>query len=103
MSTTARDFVVFPGGRIQARLERSWGHVRRGYSAPMIEALLPGGVRVDFWWWNEPVFRVLYVPLIALGQRSPGLAHRLVRCLVAVDARARQGQSGHLFARIIKT
>jgi SAM-dependent methyltransferase len=100
LSTTAQNFAVFPGGRIQARLERSWRHVRRGYSAQMIKSLLPPGCTVDIWWWNEPAFRTLYVLLVALWQKSPRLAQSLVRRLVMIDARARQGQSGHLFARI---
>ncbi len=101
-STTAQNFGVFPGGKIQTRLEKSWGHVRRGYSKEILESLLPTGVTIDVWWWNEPALRMFYVPLVILGKRSPRVAQNLTRRLVIVDAHARQGQSGHLFARITK-
>jgi SAM-dependent methyltransferase len=102
LSTTAEKYTVLPGGPVQARFERSWGHVRRGYSTKMILALLPGGVEADVWYWNEPTLRAFYVPLYYLKRFHGPLARKLVRPLAKIDALKSQGQSGHLFARITK-
>lgn len=103
LSTTAHRAFVFPGGRIQARLEKSWGHVRRGYTEEMLRQRLPNNVEMHITWWNEPAMRIVYVLLVFLNRKAPRLAQSFVRQLVAWNARAANGQAGHLFARVIKT
>ncbi len=100
LSTPASRFMVFPGGPLQKRLHRSWGHVRRGYSADDLVARLSGNMEADFFYWNEPFYRLLYVLLKAMTHVSSTWTLWLVRWLAAVDACFRKGESGHLFAQL---
>jgi len=102
LSTPAHRFRVFPGGAVQNRLCRSWGHVRQGYSASDLVARLPGNMEGAFFYWNEPVFRVLYLALKALDQVRPAWTPQFIRWIAGLDARYRKGESGHLFARVVK-
>lgn len=103
LSTPASHFVVFPGGALQKRLHRGWGHVRRGYSADGLAARLPGSMEAAFFHWNEPFYRLLYMPLKALDRVFSTWSPRFVRWLAAVDAHFREGESGHLFAQVVKS
>jgi len=102
LSTTARNFVIFPGGYVQRRLEKSIGHVRQGYSAEMLTSRLPQTAEIEIMWWNEPAFRLMYLAMYALKRISFQLPNRLIPVLLKVDSHAREGQAGHLFAKIIK-
>jgi SAM-dependent methyltransferase len=104
LSTTAAGYRLWPGGAVQRRLERSWGHVRRGYSGGDLRALVPAHVQVQIIEWNEPLLRALYVPLksVQMLPGGPALLQRLIPLLYAVDARLSRGQRGHLFACLHK-
>ncbi|MCB9419222.1 MAG: class I SAM-dependent methyltransferase [Ardenticatenaceae bacterium] len=102
LSTTAQKFVIFPGGFVQKRLEKSIGHVRQGYSADILNDRLPSVASADIWWWNEPTFRFMYIFLYGLKRISYHLPNKLVPFLVSADSRFKHGYSGHLFARITK-
>ena len=100
LSTPAHQFYMFPGEIVQRRFERSIGHVRRGYSAKMLQERLPAGIKVDITWWNEPAFRAGYLALYLLKRLSAPLPNRLIPALVRYDAGRPAGEAGHLFARI---
>ena len=107
LSTTADGFFIFPGGNVQRRLEKSWGHVRTGYAQEgLLSILRPfisrNEVQVDFFLWNEPFFRMFYLPLKLIYAFSPELAFGLIRRLVHIDSRYAVGRSGHLFMRVVK-
>lgn len=102
LSTTAQNFVIFPGGFVQERLEKSIGHVRQGYSSKMLKERLPQIANIEIIWWNEPAFRLMYLTLYGLKRISFQLPNKLVPLLIKIDSHAREGQSGHLFAKIQK-
>jgi SAM-dependent methyltransferase len=103
LSVPAHNFFLFPGGFIQDRFERSIGHVRRGYSAQMLENRLPPAMHAEVLHWNEPAFRFFYVALYSLKRLSPRLATTLVALIPRVDSLFRNGEAGHLFAHITKS
>lgn len=102
LSTTAQNFVIFPGGYVQKRLENSIGHVRQGYSADMLNTRLPQTANAEIMWWNEPGFRLMYLAMYVLKNISFQLPCKLIPSLVKIDSHNRDGQSGHLFAKITK-
>ena len=102
LSTPAHHFYMFPGGRIQRRFEKSIGHVRRGYAADQLLNRLPDGARAEIWWWNEPWYRNAYLALYILKNIYYPLPNRFMPWLARLDARQREGEAGHLFARITK-
>jgi SAM-dependent methyltransferase len=103
LSTTGQFFTIFPGGAVERRLFRSWGHVRRGYSVQMFLERLPEGLRVaEIFEWNELFFRSLYIPLKGLSQLLPSIVYRLLNLIAACDALHRKGESGHLFIRAVR-
>lgn len=101
LSTTATNYKIFPGGRVQKRFEDAWGHVRRGYTQEALLSRLPDSVEVEFRYWNEPVFRTFYTFLYLMKRLNGKLATDLAGRLVPLDARAQSGESGHVFARVV--
>lgn len=79
--------------------------MRRGYSASDLVAQLPGNMKAGlFFCWNEPFYRLLYVPLKVLHLVLSNWTPCFVRCIAAVDARCRRkGTSGHLFVCVVKS
>ncbi len=102
LSTTCADYYIFPGGPIQRRLERSWGHVRRGYMQLELERKLPGNLTGTLLSWNEPAFRYLYVSLKCLHALSVSLARMLMETMYRWDVHHPHGRRGHWFARLTK-
>jgi SAM-dependent methyltransferase len=103
LSTTAQKFTIFPGGALQERLHQGWGHVRRGYTGDGLISRLPDEkTEITLFLWDESFFRAFYLPLKALFGAVPGLVLRIIPWIAAVDAHHREGESGHLFARIVK-
>ena len=102
LSTTFAEYYIFPGGPVQRRLERSWGHVRRGYTQSELERQLPSELTGTLLPWNEPAFRYLYVPLKGLHALSAPLARILMEAMYRWDAHRPRGQRGHWFARLTK-
>ncbi|MBN2002114.1 MAG: class I SAM-dependent methyltransferase [Anaerolineae bacterium] len=102
LSTTMHQFFIFPGGSVQRRFERAWGHVRRGYIPDKLAQCLPAGMSAQLQPWNEPFFRFFYIPLKMLFDYSPKLTYEFTRLFARMDARFRSGVKGHLFAKIVK-
>lgn len=102
-STPCADFYLFPGGRLQHRFERAWGHVRRGYTLSELERKLPACLVGEFLTWNEPAFRFLYILIKVMHGPSLLTSRRFMEWAYAWDARHAQGERGHWFARLQKT
>ena len=102
VSTPCADYYLFPGGRLQARFERAWGHVRRGYTRADLEGKLPPGLSGSFLLWNEPAQRHFYVLHKVLHRVLPFTARRLMDWAYAWDRAHTQGHRGHWFARLQK-
>jgi SAM-dependent methyltransferase len=102
LSTTCADYYIFPGGPVQRRLERSWGHVRRGYTQAELEHKLSGNLVGTLLPWNEPAFRYLYVPLKFLHAVNARLARALMQAMYRWDIRQPHGRRGHWFARLTR-
>jgi SAM-dependent methyltransferase len=103
LSVPSATSYLFPGGRLQRRLERAWGHVRRGYTMPELECKLPASLTGEFLSWNEPAFRLFYMPLKSLHQLEPLLALRLAEKAYAWDSKHIKGEQGHWLACLQKT
>jgi hypothetical protein len=81
---------------------RIFGHVRNGYTAADLQALIPDPDRwtLDYFYWNEPLMRLGFAPLHMLHQAAPALAAHVTRLFYQFDRRMPNGQRGHLFATI---
>jgi SAM-dependent methyltransferase len=81
---------------------RIFGHVRNGYTAADLQALIPdlNHWQLDYFYWNEPLLRFGFAPLHVLHQLAPALAARATRLAYQLDRRVPGGQHGHLFATI---
>jgi hypothetical protein len=81
---------------------RAFGHVRNGYTAAELRALIPDPENWSFehFYWNEPLLRLGFVPLHALYQAAPALAARATRACYRLDRHFAHGQRGHLFAAV---
>lgn len=103
LSTPADQFFLFPGRLALQRMSTSWGHVRRGYSPEDLMGHFSNvDVDVTLFHWNEPYLRMFYFPLKLLFQILPSLMPPVVRRVVERDAAHREGDGGHLFARVMK-
>jgi SAM-dependent methyltransferase len=101
LSTTCADFRLVPAV-LTTHAARSWGHVRNGYRVDELRAKLPATVTADFMLWNEPFFRASYLLLRLVSAISPSIACRLAGSCYEIDKHFRDGDQGHLFARIHK-
>jgi len=101
LSVPCAGFKVFPAW-LTNWLHRRWGHVRPGYTGQQLFELVGGQGTVTIRYWNEPVFRLAYLPLRLLWVLFPGVVKWLLRCIVALDALWTDGTSGHIYARIEK-
>jgi SAM-dependent methyltransferase len=99
LSTTADCFWILPGGRLQGRLERSWGHVRRGYTRDRLLALIDPGVRCEIFDWPEVTFRYNYLLMWLCARGSPAFARMLANLCYQVDSKLqlRESSRGHLY------
>jgi SAM-dependent methyltransferase len=98
MSTTSIQFRIFPGGWIQRRFERGWGHVRRGYTPDTLENLASGFGKIQLVPWSEPLYRTLYPFLYLIAKISQDLCNALVPSIYQYDARRNPSPYGHYFA-----
>ena len=87
---------------VTGMLHRRWGHVRRGYSACQLMELFGQDVEMHIREWNEPAFRLVYLPARLMWRTFPAAAKLLLRVAARFDARWQRGQSGHLVARIVR-
>jgi SAM-dependent methyltransferase len=103
LSTTAAHFVLFPD-RITARAERSWGHVRKGYTSEQLCQLVGDDFDCQLVVWPEVVFRHLYLAIWLCSKRLPGLARILASLCFLIDRKVRniQQSHGHLYLRAVR-
>lgn len=80
---------------------RSFGHVRNGYTPEQIQALLPNPQdwTVEWFYWNEPVFRTLFM-LLYLLKPVPAVTSLLAKICYKLDRLMLDGDRGHLFGTI---
>lgn len=106
LSTTQHNFYLFPGGIIQRRLERAWGHVRRGYSRNQLQHKMPSTLSGVLLPWPEVVFRHTYLGLKILHACHPVLARRMMDWIYNLDRwraeRYVETTEGHWFGRFQK-
>lgn len=101
-STPAIKSAIFPAF-LQPYANRSFGHVRNGYTLEAMRDLLPAdGYRLDAWYWSEPALRAGFVPMHALWLVAPALSHAAMRLAHRLDGRARPGLRGHIFGTITR-
>jgi SAM-dependent methyltransferase len=103
LSVPSATSYLFPGGRLQRRFERAWGHVRRGYTLLELEQKLPASLTGEFLPWNEPAFRHFYIVLKSLYHIASLPALRLAEKIYAWDTRHVKGKQGHWLAQLCKT
>ncbi|MBM2827351.1 MAG: Methyltransferase type 11, partial [Dehalococcoidia bacterium] len=101
LSVPSKDFTVFPPF-ITSLLHKSWGHVRPGYLPEELASKLSSGVDVTFLTWNEPLFRLFYLPARVLWAISPIAGRWFLWVIAGLDAMFTQGISGHVFAIVTK-
>ncbi len=103
LSTTAAQFTLFPP-QITPRAERSWGHVRKGYTPAQIERLIGDDFDCTLVEWPETIFRHLYLLLWLCAKRLPALARGLAQICFLLDQRWRLGQRqhGHLYLQAVR-
>lgn len=100
MSVPSKGFTAFPPFITNA-LHRNWGHVRSGYTPDELLALLPPCMQPTVIEWNEPFFRLLYLPGRVLWWAFPPAGRLLMRLCAWLDGRFPSGLSGHLFLRLV--
>jgi len=101
LSVPCVEFKVFPAW-LTNWLHKRWGHLRSGYTGQQLLELVGARGTVTLKYWNEPVFRMAYLPLRFLWALFPGIVKWLLRSVVALDALWSHGTSGHIYARIEK-
>lgn len=100
-SVPSRSYRAFPRF-LTSWLHQQWGHVRPGYLPNEIMAILPEGVTMEVYLWNEPLYRFLYFPLRLLWALLPALVRPVLRGMAWADALRASGLSGHLYLRITR-
>lgn len=100
-STPARETIIFPWFLLPYT-NRSFGHVRNGYTPEQLAALLPDATtwEMQVFFWNEPLLRAGFVALHLFNRLYYPAAVWLTRFCYCVDRRFSQGQRGHLFGTI---
>ncbi|HNP72566.1 MAG TPA: class I SAM-dependent methyltransferase [Kouleothrix sp.] len=100
-TTPALGFRMFPAW-LTPYTNRSFGHVRNGYTPEQLGALLPDAERysVEFFFWNEPALRLLFAPLHFLNLAAPSAAAALARLCYRLDSAFHEGRRGHLLGRV---
>jgi SAM-dependent methyltransferase len=101
ISTPALGYRMFPA-TLTPYTNRIFGHVRNGYTAAELQALIPNPDRwtLDYFYWNEPLLRLGFAPMHVLNTLAPRLTAPVTRALFQLDRRMPDGQRGHLFATI---
>ena len=103
LSTTASDFTLFPRS-ITPRAERSWGHVRKGYTPARLRRMIGDDFECRIVEWPEFVFRHLYALIWLCSKRFPGAARWMATICFAVDSRLPpiQPRSGHIYIYAVR-
>jgi SAM-dependent methyltransferase len=103
LSTTADGFTLFPAW-VTERAERSWRHVRKGYSGNMLLQMVGNEFDSTLIAWPEVVFRHFYLVIWLCSKFSPPLARLLATLCFLLDKhfRTTQLRKGHLYLRAIR-
>jgi len=101
ISTPSLGYRMFPA-TLTPYTNRIFGHVRNGYTAADLQALIPDPEcwTLDYFYWNEPLLRLGFAPLHMLHRAAPALAARATQFFYQLDRWIPSGQCGHLFATI---
>ncbi len=99
LSTPCAETRIWPAF-LTARASRGWGHVRNGYTAEELQAMLPPTCTAEFTYWNEPFLRAMVLPLHVLSFIWPWLARLGATVCAWLDHFLPRGRRGHIFARI---
>jgi len=89
---------------VQPYANYAFGHVRNGYTAEQLHALLPQAddYQLTMFAWNEPALRATFV-VTDLSQRIvPQAATGMAKLCFAIDRRFPQGDQGHWYGRITR-
>lgn len=89
---------------VQPYANRSFGHVRNGYTPEQMRALLPDpdAWQLDLTVWNEPALRAGFLVMDAWYRVFPPVAERLAQLSFELDSKMPNGDRGHLFGRITR-
>ncbi|HMO60052.1 MAG TPA: class I SAM-dependent methyltransferase [Roseiflexaceae bacterium] len=100
-STPAAAFRMLPEF-ITPYANRGFGHVRNGYTPATLQALLPDPAawQIDWFYWNEPLWRRIFAPMHLLHVLVPAAAVALTHLCFRIDALLADGDRGHLFGVI---
>lgn len=100
-STPARETTIFPWFLLPYA-NRSFGHVRNGYTPEQLAALLPDPNQweITVYYWNEPMFRRGLVFLHLLDRIVPSVAAILTWLCFQLDKHDTWGHRGHLLGMI---
>lgn len=103
VSTTAINFSLFPP-QITGRAERSWGHVRKGYTSERLLELVGNNFNCTLIQWPECMFRSCYVYIWACSKYAPQLACQLASLCFLVDRQLKcsQNERGHLYVQAVR-
>lgn len=99
ISVPSRDYAAFPPF-LTGFLHRRWGHLRPGYRLGELLALAPHSVEVAVLEWDEPFYRLAYIPLKALSVVAPPAARSALRLVAWLDHAFCSGHRGHYFLRL---
>ena len=99
ISVPSRNYTAVPPF-LTGFLHRRWGHVRPGYGPQDLLDLMPSDAIVTELQWNEPAYRLLYLPLKGISLVAPGAARGLLALTARVDSVLRTGHRGHYFFRV---
>jgi SAM-dependent methyltransferase len=101
ISTPALGYRMFPN-ILTPYTNRVFGHVRNGYTAADLQSLIadPDQWTLDYFYWNEPLLRLGFVPIHAINQVAPAVATHLTQICYQIDRRLALGRHGHLFATV---
>ncbi len=101
LTTPCADFRISPAF-LTERASRGWGHLRNGYTAETLAAMLPADCQAAFSYWNAPFLRMFTLPLHFLSLVWPWLGMRGAALCAWLDHFFPKGERGHLLVRIHK-
>lgn len=103
VSTTAINFSLFPP-QITGRAERSWGHVRKGYTPERLLKLIGNNFNCTLIEWPEYMFRFCYVCIWSCSKYAPQLARQLASLCFLVDQQLKcsQKERGHVYVQAVR-
>ncbi len=103
ISTTAANFKLFPA-MITPRAERSWGHVRKGYTPEQLDQQIGADFECAIITWPEVIFRHLYLIIWIIAKIAPVWARSIAMLCFCIDLHLRDMQQtqGHLYIQAVR-